>query len=153
MMTNHAVVNTLNAGLVLRYFVSAALRTMSNFVTISGFVNATKEDNTDELMRDLVNRGFNVVPGFGAYKGEREASLFVLPPQLDGKFSEQDMRELHRLAQWYRQESFLLANDEGYNFVYTDGRREKVGDALAMGEHVTLLDFHSNFAGVMFAVI
>ena len=152
-MNNHAVVNTLDARLVLRYFVSAALRTMSNFATMSGFVNATSEDNTEELMRDLVKLGFNVVPGFGAYKGEREASLFVLPPQLDGQFSEQDLRQLHRLAQWYKQESFLLSNTDGYNFVYNDGRREKVGDALLMGEGVLALDFHSNFAGVQFAVV
>ena len=153
MFSNHAVVNTLDARLVLRYVVSAALRAMSNFVTMSGFVNATKEDYTEELMKQLVKLGFNVVPGFGAYKGEKEASLFVLPPQLDGQFSEQDYRELHRLAQFYNQESFLLANAEGYNFVYNDGRREKVGDALLMGEGVLALDFHSNFAGVQFAVV
>lgn len=152
-MTAYETVRTLNAALVLRYVVSAALRTMSNFVTMSGFVNATGEDNTDELLRSLVQLGFNVVPGFGSYKGTKENSLFVLPPQLDGKFSKQDLRELHRLAQYYRQESFLLADGDGYNFVYTDGRREKVGDTLLMGDGVLALDFHSNFADVKFAVV
>lgn len=152
-MTNHAVVNTLNASLVLRSLVQFTLSALRQFATISGYVNATGEDNTEDLRRSLVQLGFNVVPGFGSYKGEREASLFVLPPQLDGDFSEQDLRELHRLAQYYRQESFLLSNGDGFNFVYNDGRREKVGDTLAVGRDALALDFHSDFAGVQFSVV
>lgn len=125
----------------------------SDFAAISGYENATGIDRTDDLASELRLRAFNVVEGFGSYKGEKERSLLVLPRSSDGKFTGAEIEMLRLLAAAYYQDSFMLNADIPV-LVYKDGIKEPIGGGRYMlGDAVKDLDYYSEFAGVAFSVV
>lgn len=126
-----------------------------HFAAMSGFEGATGIDRTGALYDDLRARGFAVVPGQGAWKGEKEPSLLILPASADGIFSPVERDALLSLCREYFQNSYFLNLESNPYFHYADGHVELVGEyqRYVTGDDARERDGFSEFAGFAFSVI
>lgn len=140
---------------IIKSFVKLVVR-HSSFYVISGFENATGNDNTGALAGELQEAGFVVVRGVGKYKGTGEPSLLVADRQGEA-FGVADDAVLASLARKYKQESFLRVTvrngQRTGEFVYSDGRpNEVVGNSIIESEDARANDFYSEFGEFAFYV-
>lgn len=146
----------LNVEAMLHRFVSLLVGAAddSHFAAMSGYEGATGIDRTGALADDLRSRGFNIVEGFGSYKGVKESSLLILPSDKGGRFSDVEHKALIELAGAYKQESFFVNFFSLRLFQYADGHAEFVGEGrYVVGDYAKELDYFSDFAGYAFSVV